>query len=244
MTQSVRWSQIFFYRGLWFGKMNKKELMKRLIFGSKNLRFELLAWLKVVFTRGIWAFFPVILAIFIGYWYHNNNYTQESVKYYCEFIAVVLMGLTVLIFLIRVVLYKLKLDIVFLLVSIGFLCREIHFVGTDTLVVVVVAVAGVLAWWWRDDILNELTDKNQLKAVIFCMCWSYLVTLLIQRRAFSVNHLGLLPDEELIHINLEEITENAAHLAFFAIGVVSFFYKKTQVELPAGNEKEEKKKQE
>ena len=206
----------------------KTDFFKKLIFGRKNLLIELRDWLKVVFTSGIWAFFPVILAVLIGYWCHSQGITQEKVKYYSEFAAVVLMALTVLIFLIRVVLYKLKLDIVFFIVSVGFLCREIHFVGTDTGVVVVAVVAGILAWWWRDDILDELADKNQLKAVIFCMCWSYLVTLMIQRRAFSERHLALLPDEGLVHITLEEITENAAHLAFFAIGVVAFFYHKKQ----------------
>ena len=74
-----------------------------------------------------------------------------------------------------------------------------------------------------------------MKAVIFCMCWSYLVTLLIQRRVFKAGRIPLLPDESLVSVTLEEITENVAHLAFMAIGVVSFFYKTTQLAKTAGN---------
>ena len=129
--------------------MDKAEFIKKLISGRKNLMVELRCWLKVIFTTGIWAFFPVVLAIFAGYWCHSHHYTQEMVKYYSEFAAVVLMALTVIIFQIRVLIYKLKLDIVFFMVSIGFLCREIHFYGTDEGVVVIAVIAGVLAWWWR-----------------------------------------------------------------------------------------------
>lgn len=196
--------------------------IKRLIYGRKNLLLELSDWLKIIFTSGIWAFFPVILGIFIGYWFQHKGFTQATVKYYSEFWAVVLMSLTVLIFLIRVCLDKLKTDIVLFIVSIGFLCREIHFVGTDSGVVVVAIIAGLLAWWWRDDILDELAGKNQLKAAIFCMCWSYLVTLLIQRRVFKISRIPILPNEALIHISLEEITEDVAHLAFMAVGVLGF----------------------
>lgn len=198
--------------------------MQKLVFGRKNLLVELKEWLKIIFSSGLWAFFPVIIGVFIGYWCEAKGCSQEIVKYYCEIAAVILMSIAVLIFFLRVALYRFKTDIVFLIVSIEFLCREIHFVGTDSGVVVVTAFAGLLAWWWRDDILDELAGKNQLKAVIFCMCWSYLVTLLIQRRVFKTGRIPLLPHEGLIHISLEEITEDVAHLAFIAVGVIGFLY--------------------
>lgn len=204
--------------------MKINELIKRLFFGRKNLLAEFYNWLKIIFSFGAWAFFPVILAVFFGYWCHSKGFSQEKVKYYCEFIAIILMSLTFLVFLLRVVLYKLKLDIVLLLLSFGFLCREIHFIGTDEGVVVVAVFAGIVAWFWRDDILESLADKKQLKAMIFCMCWSYLVALLIQKRVFKPHRLPFLPSENLVSVSLEEITENVAHMAFMAIGIMSFFY--------------------
>lgn len=198
--------------------------IQKLISGRKNLFVELKEWLKIISSSGLWAFFPVIIGVFIGYWCEAKGCTQEIVKYYTEIGAVILMSLTVLIFFLLVALYRLKTDIVLLIVSIGFLCREIHFVGTDSGVVVVAVIAGLLAWWWRDDILDELAGKNQWKAAIFCMCWSYLVTILIQRRVFKTGRIPLLPHEELIHISLEEITEDVAHLVFLAVGVIGFLY--------------------
>lgn len=202
----------------------RSTFVKRMTRGRKKMRAELHDWLRTVVTSGAWAFFPVIAAIVIGYVFDASGIAPREMKKINEPIAIVLMGLTVLVFIIRVRCYALRTDIPLLFLSIGFLCREIHFTGTDVGVVVVALTAGLYAWWWRDDILDELAGKNQLKAAIFCMCWSYLITLLIQRRVFKSSRIALLPYEAHIHINLEEITENIAHLAFLLVGLIAFYY--------------------
>ena len=201
-----------------------KDFFKKLIFGRRNILHDFLAWMKVVFTTGIWSFFPVILGIGLTYWIDPQGMHRGAVKGHCEFIAICLMSVVVAAFLLRVIMYRMRTDIVMLMLAIGFLCREIHFTGTSAGVYVVAGVAGLLAWIWRDDILDELDGKNQVKAAMFCMFWSYLVTLLIQRRVFKAHRIGILPDEDLLHIPLEEITENFAHLAFLSVALIAFMY--------------------
>lgn len=204
--------------------MENNNFLNKLIFGRKNILVEFRDWMKVVFTSGIWSFFPVLIGVGFGYWLDSHGIGEGEVKGVSEVIAIWLMSLVVFIFLLRSVIYKLPTDIVLLIVGIAFLCREIHFAGTDTGVYVVVAIGGVLAWIWRDNILEELAGKKQLKAGLFCMFWSYLVTLLIQRRVFREHRIGILPNEQTIHITLEEVTEDIAHLMFLLVGIISFFY--------------------
>ena len=134
------------------------------------------------------------------------------------------MSVNAAIFTIRMIKYKQKTDIVLWFVAVAFLCREIHFTGTSTGVYIVVAFAAVLGWYWRDEIFDELEGKDLLKAAVFCMIWSYFITIVIQRRAFSAKHLAILPDEQTLHIGLEELTEDFAHLAFVFVGLVTFLY--------------------
>ena len=207
----------------WYIKLPFIFLIK-CYFSKKDLKKEIPVWMKVVFTSGAWSFFPVILGIGLTYWIDPQGVHRGAVKGHCEFIAICLMSLVVAVFLLRVIIYRMRTDIVMLILAIGFLCREIHFTGTSAGVYVVAGIAGLLAWIWRDDILDELDGKNQVKAAMFCMFWSYLVTLLIQRRVFKAHRIGILPDEDLLHIPLEEITENFAHLAFLAVAVIAFMY--------------------
>jgi hypothetical protein len=202
----------------------KVDFFKKLIFGRRNLLHELRDWMKVVFTSGLWSFFPVLIGIGLAYWLHSKGIGGIAVKAKCEIIAIFLMSLVVAVFLLRTIIYKMQADILMLILGIAFLCREIHFAGTGVGVYIVAVIVGLLAWVWRDNILDELDGRNQVKAALFCMFWSYLVTLLIQRRVFREHRIGILPNEDIMHIPLEEITENCAHLAFLSVALIAFLY--------------------
>jgi uncharacterized membrane protein len=115
---------------------------------------------------------------------------------------------------------------VFLIVSISFLCREIHFKGTGIGVYIVVGIAAILTYVWRDKIFDYLQDKVQFKALIFSVIWSYFCAILIQRRVFKEARIPLLPYEHKIHIILEEITENCAHFMFLLLGIFAIIISK------------------
>jgi hypothetical protein len=214
------------------------QIIDKLFKGRRNLIHELKEWLKIIFTRGVWSFFPVILAVilvYIGYYHGITEAKWGSVwKNRFEIAAVAILAVTVLLFLISVLKASKRLDIVFLGVSSAFLCREIHFAGTSTGVYIAVGFLAFVAWIWRDSILGELDGRVQHKAMIFCLIWSYFISLVIQRRAFSAKHLGLLPDEKSVHIGLEELTEDFSHIIFLGLAVISVYYTFKKV----GEEKE------
>ena len=204
------------------------NLLQKILNGKHNLLTEAKEWLKVLFSlKGIWSFFPVLIAVGLVYIGHYHGITEaqwESVwKNRLELTAIPVLSLTVLLLLISTIRAKKRIDIVFLGVAIAFLCREIHFAGTSTGVYIAVGIVAVLAFLWRDDIIDELKSQNFHKALIFSLIWSYFVSIVIQRRAFSAKHLGILPDEQSVHIGLEEMTEDMAHLVFLFLAAYSLY---------------------
>jgi len=141
-----------------------------------------------------------------------------------EVLAIVLMSMTSLILLNAVRKSSSFVAKAMCALAVAFLCREIHFTGTDK----GVYVAAVLIAGWcftrREVLLKELNDMPRLKLMLFTTGTTYLFALLVQRRAFK----KVLPEaykylEKWIHIPLEEVSENAAHLCFLICAVI--FYK-------------------
>ena len=204
------------------------NFLKKCLKSRHNLLTEGKEWLMTLFTlKGIWSFFPVFIAVGLVYIGHYHGITEsqwESVwKNRLELTAIPLLSMTVTLLLVAVIKAKKRIDIVFLGVSIAFLCREIHFAGTSTGVYIAVGIVAVLAFLWRDDILDELQNENFHKATIFSLIWSYFISIVIQRRAFSAKHLAILPDEQSVHVGLEEMTEDIAHLVFLLLAAYSLY---------------------
>ena len=137
------------------------------------------------------------------------------------------MAITTFVFLIRTVAYRFEIDFVLLALSVAFLCREIHFAGTQDGVYI---AAGLIVFWsgFRNEkLFKELECSKPVKIVLFGTGWSYLLALLIQRRFFKsifkeLHMNGLLTIEKELHTPLEEMTENTAHLFFLLLAVVCF----------------------
>ena len=53
--------------------------------------------------------------------------------------------------------------------------------------------------------------------------FTYFLSILIGRRVFSIGYLALLPNEAHMHVALEEVMENIAHLFLIFTGIVAFF---------------------
>jgi len=180
-------------------------------------------WLKlIVSSRGIWCFAPAFLTIFFVYWAegHSKPWIAEEPN---EILAIVLMSLVVVVFLIRALLYRLEIDYVLLLMAVNFLCREFHFTGTDNAVVIIAAF--VLAWvvYRKDHILASIEDAGLFQIALTGTIFTYFLAILIQRRVFKPTRLPFLPNEEFMHISLEEVMENIGHAYFLFCGIAAFF---------------------
>ncbi len=107
-------------------------------------------------------------------------------------------------------------------VSAAFLCREIHFAGTSIGVYVVLVFLGVWAILWRDRLVVPL-ERGQVKSWLAIAATMYLLSQLIARRVFAERHLGLLPNEDSLHVELEEFCETVAHLCLIVTSFAGRF---------------------
>ena len=102
-------------------------------------------WLRLLFSpKGIWCFIPGIVGVLFVYWAKARGYQSLILKAYHEQLAIGLLAIATALFLIRAVCYRIEIDSILAVMSVNFLCREIHFVGTDNGVVIVAAF--VLIW--------------------------------------------------------------------------------------------------
>jgi len=95
-----------------------------------------------------------------------------------------------------------------------FLLREIHFPGAKEVLYGGVGVIGIWSVLWRKHLLGGLMGKARGRWLVITV-WAYVLALLIQRRA-----LKFLPDEEHIHVQLEEVLENVAHLFLLILNLL------------------------
>ena len=190
-------------------------------------------WSKLIISlKGMWCFVPAILGIIFVYW--ANNYSTDLIlKEYHETLAICIMSIAVILFLIRSLLFRLEIDYILLTIAVNFLCREIHFIGTDNAVVIVGAIVLIWIFYWKDRIWLNIENAKLVQIALVGTAFTYFVAILVQRRVFSIDHLALLPNEANLHVALEEVLENIAHLYLVFIGIFAFFC------IPA---KEQKKK--
>ena len=179
--------------------------------------------LNLIFSyRGIWCFIPAIVGMVFVYWAENNA-KYLILKEYHEILAICLMGIAVILFLVRSLLYRLEIDYILLTMAVNFLCREIHFIGTDNAVVIVAAIVLVWIIYWKDRIWGNIENAKSVQIALAGTTFTYFLSIVIARRVFSVDNLGLLPNEQGVHVALEEILENIAHLYLILTGVFAFF---------------------
>ena len=172
--------------------------------------------------RGIWCFFPGIIGVFFVFWAEANGYQALILKENHEHIAIGLMGVATVLFLMRAVFYRMEIDYILAVMSINFLCREIHFVGTDNAVVI---VAGMVLIWVlirKNQIWASIRQAKLFQISLTGTAFTYFLSILISRRVFSIDHLSLLPNEANVHVALEEVLENIAHLFLIFSGIVAF----------------------
>jgi len=205
-----------------FGKNTPAAKLLNHLWNDKT-RKAFYDWLKLIISfRGIWCFAPAVLAIFFVYWAEGYSKSLISKKPN-EVLALVLMSFVVGLFLIRSLLYRLEIDYVLLLMAANFLSREIHFTGTDQTVVFISAF--VLAWvvYRKERILANIENARLFQIALTGTIFTYFIAVLIQRRVFTPERLAFLPDEQLMHISLEEVMENIAHAYFLFCGIAAFF---------------------
>lgn len=179
-------------------------------------------WRQIRSPALVLVFLPSVAGLAFVYLAAGAGWQPWISKPLHEILAIFLLGVAVALFLLRAWLYRLKLDYLLLAMAVNFLCREIHFRGTDTAVVVVAACAVGLSLYWAAELLSTLRTAPQVRLALTGTFLAYLLGQLIQRRVFAAGRIPLLPAEASLHVPLEEITENIAHLWFIFIAFACF----------------------
>jgi len=171
-----------------------------------------------VWTSPPWRLWPVLvpmLAVPAAYLLDATGLGHLSGRGVQETAALVLMPVAVLVYGLRYALGRDRLHLVLLALSIAFLCREIHFTGTHQGIYVALALIAVWCLVWRRSLLGGLRRNGRRTRWVVMMMWAYAVAMLIQRRALRV-----LPHEDDLHVQMEEVAENIAHLFLIVLGLV------------------------
>lgn len=167
--------------------------------------------------REVAAWWPVVLsplAVAGAYALRAAGLEAAIAKEPHEVAAPVILSAAVLVCAVRWLVRRDRLHLVLTVLAAALLCREIHFPGTHRGIYVAGAIIALWCVLWRKSLIKQVwrTAKGRWLTVAV---WSYFVSLLIQRRA-----LKFLPDETMMHIRLEEVTENVAHLLFLIAALV------------------------
>ncbi len=81
---------------------------------------------------------------------------------------------------------------------------------------VVVAVSMVI---WREKIADALKDRWYVSLLIAAV-WTFFLSLLVSRRVFKAGRLPVIPNEDEIHLFLEEAVETAGHVLWIAAAII------------------------
>ena len=132
-----------------------------------------------------------------------------------ETLAIVLMGVAVTTTGIGWLIRRDRIGLVLTALAVAFLCREIHFRGTHKGVYVALGLIAVWCVVWRRSLLAELRSRPRTRRWLILMVWAYAIAVLVQRRV-----LRGMAGEDQLHVPMEEVGENVAHLFLIILSLV------------------------
>ena len=208
----------------------------------KRIGSELSIWFKQLFRfKNCWILLPGFLAVSLVYAVHYFGISPWlTTKIFHENFAPWLILVVFLIFLTTSLLSRDALMIYLSGLALVFLIRELNstvltvFGGeylfkSKKLVDCLLVGMALWAWGWREKLFTCFNRSIALKVLISGVLWTYLFSQLIARRVFR----GILPEENLLHVPMEETAETAAHVFFLVCALFCLFYyrarKATQV---------------
>jgi hypothetical protein len=169
--------------------------------------------------RRDWLLWPGLLAVgpvVMGLLYLvQAEQWRGAEKRINEWYAVCVLGLVVVVLIGRSAWQRSLLYLLLAGFALAAWLREIHYPWTDQGVYVLLLVLIGLAWWWRER-LKPLAQAGSFLPWLKGTMAAYVLSVLIARRVFR----NLLPNEELMHVPMEEVMENVAHSMLLVTALV------------------------
>ena len=161
-----------------------------------------------------------------------ERFDPGVMKHYSELVSPPLLGVAAILFALRTWRTGNPLCAILTGLAVAFTCREIHFSGTGIGVKVALAVLVVWTVHWRKRLAGAVGNIAHVRWVA-ASALTYVLSMVVAKRVFSAKHLGMIPNEDVIHITLEEGLELAAHLLLLLSAVMGGWKASTRHNDPA-----------
>ncbi len=142
-----------------------------------------------------------------------------------EIFAPYLAAVGLAVYAVRAIVTRKPLFLMLTFLSAAMLLREIDWTNWTVIVwthrgiytaFVVVAVSMVI---WRAKIADTLKDRWFISLVVASI-WAFVLSQLVARGVFDEKRLAVIPNEDEIHLFLEEAVETAGHILWIAGAVI------------------------
>jgi hypothetical protein len=170
---------------------------------------------------------PIVLAAatiaanMLGFGRSESSKSADWLEIFAPYLAATGMA----IYAVRAVVTKKPLFLMLTFLAMAMLLREIDWTNWTVIVwthrgiytaFVVVAACMVI---WRKKIADTLKDRWYVSLVVASI-WAFILSQLVARGVFDEKRLAVIPNEEEIHLFLEEAVETAGHILWIAGAVV------------------------
>ncbi len=169
-----------------------------------------------------WQWWPLLigpaamLLTYVAYW---CNWTWFLSKESHEIAALALLTGATAAYLAAALRGRNPAHVILTVLAAVFLCRELHFVGTNNGTYIALVLLAVWSWRWRARLVTA-TAVGLFRPWLFASGWAYFLSQLVARRVFR----GMPLEEQLQNPGwLEETVETGAHLALLITAFADLF---------------------
>lgn len=166
-------------------------------------------------TSDLWPALIAPLVLLFVYLARDQGWEWVQRKPLHEALALVLTSIALGLFTWTAYRTRDPLQLVLAALSATFLMREIHFTGSHRATYLALAAIMIWTWRWRERLLEPI-GRESTRRWLYSALLVYFLSQLMDRRG-----LRILPHEQAIHVALEEMLENAAHLLWITTAIVT-----------------------
>lgn len=208
---------------------NGRNAIKVININFRSVYSDVLIWFNQVFHfKNGWILLPGLMAVLLVYnAYHFNVCTRLLSRASLEYLALFLVSMILVILASKSLISRDPLIIYLAVLTLVFLVRELddtalnlfgstYMIKSKKLVYFLLFCMSLWALGWHEKLSSCLNRSMILSVSLFGVLWTYLFSQLIAHRVFR----GILPNESLMHVILEETVETAAHLFFLVFALL------------------------
>ena len=179
---------------------------------------------------------PVLIgpAVLVALVFVAERFDLGAMKRYSEPVSPPLLAAAAALFALRAWRTRNPFCLILAGLAVAFTCREIHFEWTN--VGIKVALGALVVWTvlWRKRLVEPLRNITHVRWVA-AAALTYALCMLVQKRVFKPERLGIIPNEDVIHVTLEEGLELVAHLLLLLSAFMGAWKASTRSGIPRGS---------